>query len=90
MDPTVSVGVESVLLTCTGCNLTVIQSPGTRRTMCPHCGHYFSDVAKANLHKNVSQRSRSKEHNEEKLPTIRRQVNHFKAVLVRLFIYRKS
>ncbi len=36
---------NAVQLTCPVCDITVTQAPGTKRTICPHCGNFYDAQA---------------------------------------------
>ena len=55
-------------ITCSSCQMTVVQSPGTRRTICPHCGNFYDPALAAS----VSQRrhDRPKPEDDPRYPQV--------------------
>ena len=71
------VGNNTSALTCPSCNVTVTQSTGTKRTICPHCGNFY-DPDKSSLITRNQNRNRGGENSKKKRPQPepKRQTNH--------------
>ena len=48
-------------ITCSSCQMTVVQSPGTRRTICPHCGNFYDPAHAASLSQRRQDRPKPQE-----------------------------
>ena len=48
-------------ITCSSCQMTVAQSPGTRRTICPFCGNFYNPAQAASVTQRKHERPRPQE-----------------------------